>query len=412
MGALPKTSTMGWSQKKQILATGVLTLLLLAILTTGLHQVMAGNRVGMDFHIFWLAGRSLSAQNPNPYSHQIDIEAQLGVLGRTSAPDEDQMGFAYPPYALIPVLAVSWLDYDWAQSAWMALNILCLVIALLMAAPSKPLVPIFLVLFTYPFTFGILLGNFVVILGAIFLVVISILIKNSLLTGWQQGVLGLVLAWTTIKPQFSWLYLGLILYIFLRQRKYILLVSFGIATVFNLVISFVIVPGWPELWLERIAEYAAYNQTYPQFLLMTRQVLPNPLDLLVFLALMISAFACLIVLVYRWERGQLDFLIVAAWCGMTTYLIHPRTVAYSQIVFFLPFFLWVCFSNRQSNMTRFLVGLAGLVLSWIVVSIEKSMGNALLTEDWRLLPYLFWLVWILLQQIPTKIWPVNRLKVS
>ncbi len=140
-------------------------LLLLILFASLIHLTLRDNTIGMDYYTFWLAGQRV-LQGQNPYDETVAIQSQLGIMRRLAGPEDDQMGFAYPPYALLPTLPFALLPFDWAQAFWLAFCFLTLVSALYATQPTRAIPLMAIVLTFFPVTFGLLLGNFVILISA------------------------------------------------------------------------------------------------------------------------------------------------------------------------------------------------------------------------------------------------------
>ena len=87
-----------------LLLTAVL-LLAFGLLTFGIHRAFANNTPGIDFYVYWQAGRAFFLEGQDPYSPEVSARIQNGIYhGRAALPGEDPMKFNYPPFALLPVM--------------------------------------------------------------------------------------------------------------------------------------------------------------------------------------------------------------------------------------------------------------------------------------------------------------------
>ncbi|GEM_PF-769741 len=383
------------SRIAQITAWVLLFILLVAVLAAGIHAVTAGNTVGMDLHTFYLAAQNVFLKHQSPYGEDVATASQLSVYGRLANPDEDQMGFSYPIYSLLLLAPIAHLSFDWVQAIWMAFFLLASVAAMLLVFPRSPLLPALGVLLFYPFTFGIILGNFVNLLALIVLAATwQLIFKNRAATK-TQVVLGVLLAWATIKPQFIWLFLILILLASLKNRYWPLLISFCVSLVGFFGISFVLVPNWPGLWLERVGKYVDYMGRYPNLTLYLNQ-LRTPEDAqtltiaLIALLLGVTIWALL-----TWWQGRLTSLVLLAWIGIVTYLINPRTVSYTQIAFLIPLLLWTQNQRNPHNLPVILFYWGSLIFSWAIFIASRMVNLGPLAEEWRLVVGCVWMFWIL-----------------
>ncbi|TLM99080.1 DUF2029 domain-containing protein, partial [bacterium] len=237
MDAILQNQRVAISRAFQIILWALLFVLLVAALAIGIHAVMAGNTVGMDLHTFYLAAQNVFLKHQSPYGEDVAVQSQLSIFGRLAYANEDQMGFSYPPYSLFLLAPIVHLPFDWVQAIWMAFFLMSSVCAMLLIFPRRPLLPAIGVLVFYPFTFGIILGNFVNLIALIVLAAISMLVIDNKPSRGTQILLGVLMAWATIKPQFFWLYLIFILLIGFKHHYWPLLVSFGASLIGFLAIS-------------------------------------------------------------------------------------------------------------------------------------------------------------------------------
>lgn len=375
----------------------VFFLLLLTLFASLIHLTLRQNTIGMDYYTFWLAGQRV-LERQNPYDETVAIQSQLGIMRRLAGPQDDQMGFAYPPYALLPTLPFAYLPFDWAQAFWLAFCFLTLVSALYAAQPARATRLMVIVLTFFPVTFGLLLGNFVIPIGALLLLLLARLVLYAERQTSLQIMFGALLAWTTIKPQFVILYLIFLAFFAIQQRLWPFIISFVLSTLGLGLISFILVPGWPALWLNRLTLYAGYMQTYPMAIFLLRSFLPPLAASLLATALLLLSLWVGYHLWQRWQQNKLPLPLLLAWLGLCAYLLHPRNVAYAQIAFLLPFFYWLL--NRPSWQqhpipTLLLIGIPG---SWAVFALAKLLPAPNLADELRLALYAAWCLWLFIPQ--------------
>jgi hypothetical protein len=408
MDAILQNQRVAFSRAGQIILWTLLFVLLVVGLAVGIHAVMAGNTVGMDVHTFYLAAQNVFLKHQSPYGEDVAVESQLAVFGRLANPDEDQMGFSYPIYSLLPLAPIAHLSFDWVQAIWMAFFLLASVAAMLLVFPRKPLLPALGVLLFYPFTFGIILGNFVNLLALIVLAATWHIIFKSRPAVKTQVMLGMLLAWATIKPQFIWLFLILVLMAGFKNRYWPLLISFCASLVVFFGISFVLLPNWPVLWLERVGKYVDYMGHYPNLTLYLNQ-LRTPEDAqtltiaLIALLLGVTAWA-----LFTWWQGRLTSLVLLAWLGIVTYLINPRTVSYTQIAFLIPLLLWAQGQQNQRNLPVILFYWGSMIFSWAIFIASRLVNLGPLAEEWRLVVGSVWMFWLLISAPPRQDLPLAK----
>jgi hypothetical protein len=178
-------------------------LVLLTVLTWAVFNATKDNIPGTDFFIYYVAARQVTVDQGSPYAETVGEQSQIAVLKHPARPGEDQLRYVYPPYGLITILPLSVLPFSWAQAIWMSCSILGLLLSVLYG--FRRISPVFLVtfFFLYPLTFGLLLGNLNMPVTVI-LILLAGRLKN--LTNNQRiesVILGVLMAWATIKPQFS-----------------------------------------------------------------------------------------------------------------------------------------------------------------------------------------------------------------
>jgi hypothetical protein len=386
------------SRPWQFLLGGILFMLLVALLAAGIHAVMANNTVGMDLHTFYLAAQNVFLKHNSPYGEDVAVQSQLSVLRHLATEQDDQMGFAYPPYSLLILAPIAGLSFDWVQAIWMAFVLMGSVFAMLLAFPRRPLLPVLGVLFFYPFAFGIILGNFVNIIALILLGVVSQLFYTEKLTRNTQILFGILLAWATIKPQFVWLFMVFFLLVSLKHHLWPMIISFSAGLVVFLGLSFLMVPNWPVLWFERIGKYAQYMGKVPNITLFLNQ-LHAPEDAQTFtLALFALLLGVTIWALFSWWKGKLPALVLLAWIGIVTYLVHPRSVAYSQTAFLIPLLVWAYGQRNLRSRPVIFFYWAFLLISWITFILGKQGLLGSLPDEWFLVAGCIWMFWLL-------VWP-------
>jgi len=358
---------------------------LLGGFTVGLHSLLGQNPPGADFYTFWVAGRALFTQGQDPYSSEVTLASQQGIYDRAALPEEDQVAYAYPPYALLPLLPAAFMPYSWAQAFWMALMILALLTAAFFALPHAPRWLVISFLFFYPVAFGVLLGNFAVLIGAVLICVYCFVIDKDDPKAWVLFLAGFILAWTTAKPQFMWLFLIFIALYTLRFKRWWLVAGGAAGLLVMLGLSWLLVPNWLPEWLTRIREYAGYVQSQPT--LMNFLMVSAGRESAIKGTLMIGA-ACLIFTVWllrAWWKKETSSLLVMIWIGFVTYLFHPHGISYEQMCFLAPMLIWAGQPPRKSKTSYLFFWWIPLIISWIAFAVSKWVFNP--ADEWPVMYY-------------------------
>ncbi|HVN55128.1 MAG TPA: glycosyltransferase 87 family protein, partial [Anaerolineaceae bacterium] len=373
----------------------------LGALTVALHPVMQSSSIGADFFTFWVAEKSLFLDHLNPYSEAVTRASQIGIYGHVASPDQDQVAFAYPVYSLLLIAPTAWMSYPWASSFWTAFNIQSLLAVALLVFFRAPKALIVSSLLFYPIAFGLILGNFAVPLGVILLIVLHSFVTRSAQPVWFQIAAGILLAWSTIKPQFMVFYFAFCVLYAVRRRLWPFLASLGSAMIADLLLAQILVPNWIVDWIRRVVEYTQYNRGQATLRILFSAILPENLALSATWVVIgvIGLFSAM--LLAAWLKNQIGDLPLLSWIGLVTYLIHPHGFAYEQLTFLVPFFLWAALSFRSQPRTVILFWTIALVYSWLAFAFGRTSSP--IDRSPVLLNAIF-VIWLLLQSDWQSIW--------
>lgn len=360
--------------------------LLWGVLTLGLRGGLGRITLGADFYIYWDAGRAVVLEGKNPYSPEVVADIQRGILGREAKPGEDQLAFAYPTYALLPTLPFLFMPFEWAQSGWMALQLLIVFFCARLAMRKSPPWMLPALFFFYPLFFGLLLGNFVVFVAAFFLLFFGLTLRKEPPAHSVQILLGFGLAWAACKPQFAWLLLAFALLLSLRLHLRGIFIGFAAGVPTWLLIAFLFYPGWVSAWVDRVLIYPSYTQNIPTLTLILNSFLPAGLSAALTGAV---AFACLFLL-FRlgraWWRSKLEPIYLLTFLGVVTFLFHLHSIAYDQLVLYVPFVLWAA-HFAVNHRAAALWWLFFFLLSWVAFFVGLNLPAI------DTIPVLFFAAW-------------------
>lgn len=376
-------------------------LLLPFFISNGVYLSTIDLIFGNDFFVFHSASQALFQNNLSPYSPQIETANQFAIYGRLAEPGENLMTFSYPPYALLPFLPLAFLPLKWAQSIWVAFLFTSLLILPIITYPRIPRWAFATAFLLYPITFSLILGNFAILLGTIIILILGYLLHPHFHSPKSDLILGALLAFSTIKPQFSSLFILIILIIAIREKRYKLIQSFLISFLALIALSFILLPSWPVDWYHQLVRYSESNQAIPHitifFQLFTSPATANILAIIITLIL----FLTLAWMTKKWWQNQLSPIKLLVFIGFLTYAIHPRTVSYEQIVFLVPFLIWI-FSNlpSPSSLTKLILFFSAIIVSWAGFFASKAGLQALFPLEWIFLFYILWMIYIILSKPP------------
>jgi hypothetical protein len=250
---------MSWVGTKKWIGIGSVSLVLWILLSSATYFAWIHGADHRDFYPRWAGARLALFDRRDLYSEETTRLMQITLYGAPLPPTSDQQGFAYPAQ-LVPLLLPFWLigNVEVATALWEGLSILLLLWVLLALrnvwGKAPAWVVVGLLLWHYP-----ILMIFQAQVVAIPLVAIGIglwaySVRRDLLAGILMG-LGL------IKPELVLVPLAVMLWLTIRERRWLVLKAFVLAQ-FILFLSSIAVAGWwMPGWLSAIARYSAYAQT-------------------------------------------------------------------------------------------------------------------------------------------------------
>jgi hypothetical protein len=366
-------------------------LVLFSMLIVAVYTATETNIPGTDFYIYYVAARQVTVEKGSPYDETVGEQSQMAILKHLSRPGEDQLRYVYPPYGLLPVLPLSVLPIRWAHAAWLSFWILCLPVCLIYALRTVPRVILVNLFILYPLTFGLLLGNLNIA------VICSILLTAGRLPGMtsrqklEPVILGFLFAWATVKPQFSALYILVFLLMAYRKRIWRFLIGFFAGILAMLTASFLMAPAWIPQWLTLIRRYPAY--TGGQVIITPLvNLLPSVLQIPIYVFLVLMGGLLIGWLFIRgWRNKNTTLELLCEGTGVI-FLFHPTGVSYEQMIFLLPFILYIVCGWQKRPALNSITWLAMVVLSWVLVYMSISHVWDRATYYGMYFLYLIWLV--------------------
>ncbi len=394
-GTQPAVLKPGLKPWQKIVLIGIV-LLVAGALVVNAHSILVNLPVGADFFTFWLASKAAFIDHVNPYSSAVTLQSQMGIYGREAFAWEDQVAFAYPPYSLFILLPLSGLDYPWAESIWLVANILLVVSVIYLAFPRAPKWLPFTYLAFYPVAFGLILGNFVVTISSILILYFGFFVARRDPPVWLQVLTGILLAWSTTKPQFMWLFLAFILLTSIRYKYWRFLISLVFSWFVFFLLSFAVVPGWLMLWMGRVREYAGYVQSNPTIGNLVGLILPGKAGQTAALILAGMMVALTAWLIYRWIRRRTTDLELFLWFGLVTYSFHPHGISYEQLSLLVPLVCWVASLRAPKGWLYALAWFLPLIVSWVIFILSKWVFPP--ADELPLVYFAILFAWILLSK--------------
>jgi hypothetical protein len=240
----------------------VFVLCLVAVLTWSNYQYARQNPGGNDFLVHWMGTRNFLLHGTSPYSDQTAIAIQTMAYGRPAIAGEHELRVAYPlysivlftPFALIP-------DFTLARAIWMTVLEASLVLVSFFSiriADWKPniLILAFFMVFSIFWYHGLrpLINGNAVILIALLFVGAFYAIKNG-----NDELAGVLLAFSTIKPQLALVLLAFVIIWSLRQRRLKIVIWLLTTTLLLMLSAVLLIPDWMLQNLREVLRYPGYN---------------------------------------------------------------------------------------------------------------------------------------------------------
>jgi hypothetical protein len=394
-------------QRDARLARWILALVLLVLFVTDVlvtHAVFTSRFPGAnDFYSRWGGARSWWTQGLSPYSEATSIQIEIGIYGRRALPGEDPGLFAYPFYTVFVLAPLAFLPYAWAEAAWLTLLEFALIGGVVgtirlveWRLPPVPLgATLVWAIFFYHSVRAILLGQFAVVIFALIVAVLWALRAR------RDVPAGVLLAFSTIKPQMVFMLVPLVIGWAVARRRWYVVIAFAIAMVVLCGASWLAVPGWLGDFVTQMTRYPSYTAIGSPVWIITRYFFPAlgaPGEIVLSAVLLVWALATWLPL-WRDESWPL-FLWVAEVTLVVTNLIALRTATTNYVVLFIP--LLHVLARMQHRWKRagtwavmgvemtLLVGLWALFLATVVNKFEHPImylplpvGLAVVLAIWR-----------------------------
>ena len=384
-------------------------IILIALVSMGLLMVGFKSAVtskisfGADFYTFWQAGRALIVRGVSPYDASTTELIQMGVYQRKAASGEDQLRYAYPPFGLLPVLPSANLPYPWAQAYWMALNLTVIYLAVIAVTKKTPLWLLAGLVFFYPVSRSVILGQFSLLIGAGCLLAYALLNKKETIPAANQWLAGVLLAWCAMKPQLSGVIILFILLQSLKRKHWRVPAGLAAGGLLLAILSWIMVPTWVSDWLHLFTDYMGYVEIRPILGSWLGTLGINGSSLWVVLVLAVVAVVISGTLFVSWWKGRLPDEIPLGWLILVNQLINPNanSLLSDQIVFLLPLILWFNRTDLKSWM-RWGTWAAFLLVPWSLFILFYAGREPYAAASGLMLLFLVWWLAVLTIELKQK----------
>ncbi len=241
----------------------LILIVLIGVLVWSNYRFSLESPGGNDFLARWTGAHLWLTEGMNPYDERVSLEAQRMIYGRPANPEngEDVAHFVYPFPAMIFFAPFGLFPFTTARAIWMTILEICLpILAFLGIKLSrwKPPIAVFAVLilfsiFWYHGLRSVIVGQFAVIEAMLIAAGLWAIQRES------DAIAGILFGLTISKPQMAFLLLPYILLWSIRNRRRELLAWLLTTSIGLTVISVLILPNWPVMWLRQLVSYPSYT---------------------------------------------------------------------------------------------------------------------------------------------------------
>ena len=240
----------------------VLVAAVLVGVTWGNYRFAQQNPGGNDFLVHWVGTRALLMEGTSPYSDEVAERIQTLAYGHPARAGEHELRVAYPLYSQIFFLPFALIaDYTLARALWMTAlqaGLILLAVYNLHLTDWHPgiwLLPIYFLfaVFWYHGLRPMINGNAVIF--------VAVLLAGALLAlrSGRDELAGILLAFSTVKPQVVVVPVVFVLVWTLSHRRWRVLAWLAITLVLLSASVALIVPDWPLQNLREVLRYPEYN---------------------------------------------------------------------------------------------------------------------------------------------------------
>jgi hypothetical protein len=329
-----------------------------------------------DLYPMWNAYRAI-VHHVNPYSESVTVSTQIAIYGRPAAESPlDPLRFAYPVFAVIPMLPLLFFSYAaTCKAAVVLFSALTMFSAYWWLGPATGrtvrVAAMLLALSFFPVVMALMLVQPTLLFAAL------IAASLACVRGGRYRMAGVLVALATGKPQLAVMaYLPLAVWTFSgwKQRKPLALWFAGTEAVL-FAVSFLLVPGWFTEWLRTISSYPGY--TRPPLLLVLLGTLPGSVAML----------AAMVAVLYSARRlAEADLILVTGF-SISLLLFAIPFQSYNDVLLLAPA-LWLVQYCIQGPVPMRRVSCTALWLfigsGWGVIAFVLAAGLLFPVHGWQL----------------------------
>jgi hypothetical protein len=315
-----------------------------------------------DIYPTWQGSKLFWEDGLSPYNDKVGVESQLAIYDRLAEDDEDEFQFVYPFYLILLFGPLGLLEFQLAAAIFMEFLLLLLIGALGFQLDTIGWLP-------KPITLALLLLTIITsyfsVRGLLLAQPAFLAFGFHIIAYWaisrrQDGLAGVMLALSTIKPQTGYIIIPLLLLWAFRNDRRQLVTNFFMTFTFLAGISFILLPEWFSEWRHRVFSYSNYAETYP-----VAHILTHPFDdipsIISLIAQIILSGVILIPVAKYWykaiiQKNSINFFwgVMLAMCA--SLLIAPRVATTYYIELYPVLFVAAYLLEKRGSYTLLIMG--------------------------------------------------------
>lgn len=307
-----------------------LMLLVIAGLTLANYSFVTSDSGSNDFLPRWNGAHEWLVNGNNPYSRATSLIAEKMAYGRHARPldGEEQMNFSYPIYAMIFYAPFGLLDYPLARAVWMTaleISIFLLVVLGLRLVEWKlhwkSIAGVFIFGMTWYFSLRVIMDGSFTAISVLLIIGTLLCIKTK-----HDTLAGVLMAFTTIKPQLAYLLILFIIFWSIRSNRHKIWLSFILTLIALIGIGLLLLPGWPISWLKQLMKIPGIYEWKGTATVTLAKVLPGIQEQT---ATMINIIFY-IYLLYEWLRAKGNDFNTFLWTVFMTLIITNVVAIFTE----------------------------------------------------------------------------------
>jgi hypothetical protein len=208
----------------------------------------------------------------------------------------------------------------------------------------------------------------------------------------EQILFGIILAWLTIKPQFTGFFILFFLLVAYRRNLKAVFYSFAGGLIGLLLVNWILVPNWISEWINRILLYPTYTGGEIAVTALLRLFLAPEHFIYVYGFCLAVGMIVLFRMGMKWFNGSVSSLEFLTFGCFFTFFFHPHGNSYEQLIFLIPVILWIILLSIRDNKSALLFWLGLSIISWLFFFIGRILGYSIAVSHGLYITFILWMI--------------------